>query len=119
VRLSNQPIFLRKNPLKAINRIVPRIIGSRNIVKMIEKNAMTYDYDTSDYVIRMRWSPNGFTGALPKSVFEKSTAMFEGHEFCIPAGYDEFLTAFFGDYMRIPDEDERVTHKFKCYRIEE
>ena len=119
LRLSNQPIFLRKNPLKAINRIVPRIIGSRNIVKMIEKNAMTYDYDTSDYVIRMRWSPNGFTGALPKSVFEKSTAMFEGHEFCIPTGYDEFLTAFFGDYMRIPDEDERVTHKFKCYRIEE
>ena len=119
LRLSNQPIFLRKNPLKAINRIVPRIIGSKNIVKMIEKNAMTYDYDTSDYVIRMRWSPNGFTGALPKSVFEKSTAMFEGHEFCIPAGYDEFLTAFFGDYMRIPDEDERVTHKFKCYRIED
>ncbi|MDO4197494.1 MAG: LicD family protein [Erysipelotrichaceae bacterium] len=115
LRLSNQPIFNRKNPIKAINRIIPRIIGSKNLVKMIEKNAMTYDYDTSDYVIRMRWSPNGFTGALPKSVYEKDYAEFEGHTFCIPKGYDEFLTAFFGDYMTIPPEDKRVTHEFDSY----
>ena len=119
LRLSNQPIFLRKNPLKCVNRIIPRIIGSKNIVRMIEKNAQTYDYDSSDHVIRMRWSPNGFTGALPKSVFEKDYGEFEGHLFCIPKGYDEFLTAFFGDYMKIPPEEKRVTHKFECYRIED
>ena len=117
LRLSNQPIFLRKNPIKCINRIIPRIIGSKNLVKMIEKNAQTYDYETSDYVIRMRWSPNGFTGALPKSVFEKDYGEFEGHTFCIPKGYDQFLTAFFGDYMKIPPEEKRVTHIFECYRI--
>ncbi len=119
LRLSNQPIFLRKNPLKAINRIIPRFIGSRNLVKMIEKNAMTYGYDDSDYVIRMRWSPNGFTGALPKEVFDTAYGEFEGHTFRIPKGYDEFLTAFFGDYMTIPKEEDRVTHAFECYRIEE
>lgn len=117
LRLSNQPIFNRKNPIKAINRIIPRIIGSRNLVKMIEKNAQTYDYETSDYVIRMRWSPNGFTGALPKKVYEKGYADFEGHSFCIPKDYDTWLKAFFGDYMRIPPENERVTHNYKCYRI--
>lgn len=119
LRLSNQPIFLRKNPIKCINRILPRIIGSKNIVKMIEKNAQTYDYDKSDYVIRMRWSPNGFTGALPKSVYEKDYAQFEGHNFCIPKGYDQFLRAFFGDdYMQLPSEDKRITHSFECYRKE-
>ena len=116
LRLSNQPIFNRKNPIKAINRIIPRIIGSKNLVRMIEKNAQTYDYDSSDYVIRMRWSPNGFTGALPKSIYEKDYAEFEGHRFCIPKGYDEWLTAFFGDYMTLPPEDKRVVHKFECYR---
>ena len=116
LRLSNQPIFNRKNPIKAINRIIPRIIGSKNLVKMIEKNAQTYDYDTSEYVIRMRWSPNGFTGALPKSVFEKDEREFEGHTFVIPKGYDEFLTAFFGDYMTLPPEEKRVVHDFECYR---
>ena len=115
-RLSNQPIFYRKNPLKAINRIVPRIIGTKNLVKMIEKNAQTYDYDNSDYVIRMRRSPNGFTGALPKSVYEKDYAEFEGHKFCIPKGYDEWLTRFFGDYMKLPPKDKQIyAHSNKCF----
>ena len=117
LRLSNQPIFNRKNPIKAINRIIPRIIGSKNLVKMIERNAQTYDYDSSDYVIRMRWSPNGFTGALPKEVFEKDYGEFEGHRFIIPKGYDQFLSAFFGDYMQIPPKDKQVTHDFECYKI--
>ncbi len=118
LRLSNQPIFLRKNPLKAINRILPRIFpGSKWLVRMIEKNAQTYGYDESDYVIRMRWSPNGFTGALPKEVFEKDYGIFEKNVFCIPRGYDQFLTAFFGDYMTLPPLDKRVVHEFECYRI--
>lgn len=116
LRLSNQPVFNRgKNPIKALNRIIPRIIGSRNLVRMIEKNAMTYDYDTSDYVIRMRWSPNGFTGALSKEVYEKDYGEFEGRKYCIPKGYDAFLTAFFGDYMTLPPEDKRVTHSYDAY----
>ena len=116
LRLSNQPIFYRKNPIKCINRIIPRIIGSKNLVKLIEKNAMTYDYDSSDYVIRLRQSPNGFTGILPKDVFEKDYGEFEGHRFVIPKKYDVFLRAFFGDdYMELPPEDKRVVHVMDCY----
>ena len=116
LRLSNQPIFYRKNPIKFINRIVPRIIGSKNLVKMIEKNAMTYDYDSSDYVVRMRWSPNGFTGALPKKLYDVAYGEFEEKKFRIPAGYDEWLKAFFGDdYMELPPEEKRVIHEMDCY----
>lgn len=114
-RLSVQPIFYRKNPLKAINRIIPRIIGSRNLVKLIEKNAQTYNYNTSDYIVRMRRSPNGFTGALPKSIYEKSSGEFEGHTFCIPKGYDAWLKSFFGDYMKIPPEEDRIQHEYEAY----
>ena len=115
-RLSNQPIFYRKNPLKAINRIIPRIIGTKRLVRMIEKNAQTYDYDSSDYVIRMRRSPNGFTGALAKSVYEKDYAIFEGKNFVIPKGYDEWLTKFYGDYMKLPpEEDRKYCHINNCY----
>ena len=120
LRLSNQPIFMRKNPLKAINRIVPRIIGSKNIVKMIEKYAQRYDYDKSEYVVRMKRSLNGFTGALKKKVYEKSYKEFEGHFFCVPKGYDEWLTAFFGDYMDLPPLEKRIpSHPTECYIIEE
>ena len=115
LRLSNQPIFNRKNPIKAINRIISRIIGSKNLVKIIERNAQTYDYNLSDYVVRMRWSPNGFTGALPKSVYEKDYKEFEGYRFCVPAGYDAWLTTFFGDYMKLPPEGKRKAHGNICY----
>jgi len=115
-RLSNQPIFYRSNPIKAINRIIPRIIGTKNLVRLIERNAQTYSYENSDYVIRMRRSPNGFTGALPKSIYEKAYGEFEGHKFIIPKGYDEWLTRFFGNYMELPPIDKRkYTHDCKCY----
>lgn len=115
LRLSNQPIFLRKNPIKCINRIIPRIIGSKNIVKMIEKNAQTYSYEKSDFVVRMRWSPNGFAGKLPKEVFEKEYLTFEGHRLCAPKDYDLWLTTFFGDYMKLPPEEKRKAHGCKCF----
>lgn len=119
LRLANQPIFYRKNPLKCINRLIPRIIGSKNLVKMIEKNAQAYKYETSDYVVRMRRSTRGFTGIIPKSIYEKDYLEFEGHKFCIPKGYDKWLSNFYGNnYMELPPEDKRKTvHDCKCYKI--
>lgn len=120
LRLSNQPIFYRKNPLKAIFRIIPRIIGSKNIVKLIEKNAKRYSYDDSDYVVRMKRSLNGFTGALSKEVYDVAYCEFENNTFRIPIGYDEWLTKFFGDYMTLPPEEKRTpSHLANCYYIEE
>ena len=118
LRLSIQPIFYRKNPIKCINRIIPRIIGNKRIIKMIEKHAQKYPYETSDYVVRLRRSTNGFTGALPKSVYEKDYAYFEGHRFCIPKGYDEWLTAFYGNYMELPPIEKRIIHPQESYLIE-
>ena len=117
LRLSNQPIFYRKNPLKCINRIIPRIIGSKNIVKMIEKNAKTYKYEDSDYVVRMRNTPNGFTGALNKDIYFPSIKKeFEGHLFNVPNNYDMWLSTFYGNYMELPPIDKRKAHhNSKCY----
>lgn len=118
LRLSNQPIFYRKNPLKAINRIIPRIIGSRNIVRIIEKIAKTYKYEDSDYVIRIKTTPNGSTGALPKDVYGVIRKEFEGHLFNVPSGYDVWLSRFFGnDYMEMPPEEKRRIHERDSYFI--
>ncbi len=37
--------------------------------------------------------------------------IFEDDEFCIIDTYDAFLTLHYGDYMEIPPESERITHK--------
>ncbi len=116
LRLSNQPVFYRNNRLKAINRIIPRIIGSKNLVKLIEKNAQTYDYNKSDYVIRVKNSVNGSTGAISKEHYGIEKLVFEGHEFNVPSGYDLWLRKFFGNYMELPPENERRIHIKDCFR---
>lgn len=116
LRLSNQPIFYRKNPIKAINRIVPRIIGSKNIVKKIDKIAQTYKYDDCSYVIRYKDTPNGSTGILDKEVYGVVKEEFEGHLFNVPSGYEKWLSRFFGDdYMKLPPEEKRIVHTRETY----
>lgn len=115
LRLANQQLFLRKNPLKCINRIIPRIIGRKNIVKMIILNQTKYKVDEEEYVVRMKRSTNGFTGALPKSVYSPIELSFEGHLFLAPAGYDVWLKAFFGDYMKLPPLEKQKPHEGNCY----
>ena len=81
---------------------------------------MTYPYETSEYVIRMRNTPNGFTGALKKDVYDEPVKLdFEGHMFYVPRDYDKWLTAFYGDYMTLPPEEKRRVHYNDTYQIED
>ena len=42
-------------------------------------------------------------------------AEFEGHRMPVPAGYDRLLTRIYGDWRRIPRENERETkHQYAC-----
>lgn len=42
--------------------------------------------------------------------------IFEGNYYKIPKGYDAWLRAFYGDYMQLPPEEERITHhNYKAY----
>ena len=46
-----------------------------------------------------------------KRVFEKFVpVVFEGKEYMAPIGYDEWLRSFYGDYMKLPPEEKRVSH---------
>lgn len=41
---------------------------------------------------------------------------FEQYQFRIPVDYDSFLKSFYGDYMKLPPEEKRVSnHTFKAY----
>ena len=55
-----------------------------------------------------------------KSAFASFTyAEFEGKNYRIPVGYDAWLKAFYGDYMKLPPEEKRVSHhSFEAFLIE-
>ena len=45
--------------------------------------------------------------------------LFEGRYYKAPAGYDEWLRSFYGNYMKLPPINKRVSHhSFKAYRSE-
>lgn len=118
LRLSNQPINYRNRPINKLYRIITRIIGSKNLVKIIEKIDQTYSYENSNYAIRIKTTPNGTNKALPKSVYEIDRKEFEGHMFNVPKEYDLWLRSFFGDnYMELPPEEKRTPHLREGYFI--
>ncbi|MDE5755557.1 MAG: LicD family protein [Clostridia bacterium] len=54
---------------------------------------------------------------LEKSVFTDLTKLpFENEEFCAIAQYDTYLSSIYGDYMKLPPEEKRMSHhSFKAY----
>lgn len=45
-----------------------------------------------------------------QTVYPLNKASFEGIEFSIPNDYDTYLKILYGDYMKIPNEVDQVTH---------
>ncbi|MBR0184936.1 MAG: LicD family protein [Synergistaceae bacterium] len=105
--------FLRRIAVSAF-RAVLRIFPRHYFVRALVKNAKTYAGHDTGFV-------GDFTGlrnaVCRREVLEKMTQLeFEGKMYNAPAGYDEWLTALYGDYMKLPPVEKRVsTHFFKAY----
>lgn len=51
-----------------------------------------------------------------KALESFDTHIFEGKNYVIPVGYDEWLRSFYNNYMKLPPEEQRVSHhKFVAY----
>lgn len=70
-------------------------------IKFNKKNTGNY----SEIMGRARWN-NAFT---PKCIYGVPHYMpFEGYEFPVQEHLDEYLTRIFGDYMKLPPENQRI-----------
>lgn len=62
---------------------------------------------------------SGMVGRVkcPKSIFNSFIKLkFEGKKYPVPIGYKEWLTAFYGDYMKLPPKEKQISHhKFVAY----
>lgn len=97
---------------KAITCFIPY----KMINRAIDNKNKKYNYNTSKFVI----SVGSFNPA--HEIFEKEKLgktiyiPFEDYQFCAPEGYDAWLSCIFGDYMKLPPVEQRITHhQFKCY----
>lgn len=53
----------------------------------------------------------------PKEIFDSFVEVeFEGKKYKAPAGWDQWLTCFYKNYMELPPIEKRVSHHlFKAY----
>ena len=83
----------------------------KKIFKKAEKLHALYPYETSEYVGTMEMVYNSPKNRLKKEYFDGYVLVeFEGHQLKAPQGYHEVLTGIYGDYMKLPPEDQQVAH---------
>ena len=100
---------LIKNLLYPFSRLVP----SYKICEKLDDLCKAYDYDNSSTVAEIIWGV-GERETISKECFQSAYGEFEGYAFCIPQGFDQFLKQCYGEYMELPPEEERMTHRFEA-----
>lgn len=82
----------------------------------ITNKASKYDNLKTKYCAEIIATANPYR-KVRSNVFNDTTNVeFEGHMFPAPEKYDEYLTDLYGDYMKLPPVDQRVTnHTFDAF----
>lgn len=107
---------LSKDIVKFVGYHVLRHFPVACFATKVVENAKSYDVVETGYV-------GNFTAVsrikVSKHVFDSFiTGEFEGKYYNIPVGYDEWLTAFYGDYMQLPPAEKRVAHHmYVAYKL--
>ncbi|MDO4756962.1 MAG: LicD family protein, partial [Parabacteroides sp.] len=107
----------RSGPAKILLAIASKLswlfkhVNTKKCLENINKALAAYDYDSgSNYVLNYlaTW---GFHEIIPREyIGEGSEVDFEGEKFMAPADPDAMLTMIYGDYMKLPPENERNWH---------
>ena len=110
---SNNFIF---NIAKYIAFSISHLIGKDYFLDQYEKLKDTYSFEDSTLVGCLCWGKGIYV--FDKSLFEKSILVpFEDIMVKIPIGYEAILRQTYGDYMELPEEEERVaTHEYMLYK---
>lgn len=90
-------------PVGMLNRWIEKLIVRRN---------------PTDTLCHMTEAGPSVKGCFPAvDMAEMTDAKFEDRTYKIMKGYDDHLTRTYGDYMRLPPEDQRTTHHFEAYYV--
>lgn len=104
-----------KNAALAIGKLFLLPFSVRCISKCLEKVAVMSKESTS-YICD---AASFLQAIFPSSLFMEYTEIpFEGKQYRIIKNYDRYLSTIYGDYMKLPPEEKRVTHhEFKAWWI--
>lgn len=116
IRLSKKRSFW-KNAILAFCKLLTIFISKRLVAELTSKKAKKNRYCECKYVAGLTNTTYGHGEIIPKECFRNVIDVeFENCFFKAPEGYDLILTSYYGDYMKLPPEEKRVSHHdFECW----
>lgn len=102
----------KKKILKYPAYIFTHLLGKGFFEKKMQKLVQSRDYENSRYVGCLLWSTYRPQKEVMKKEWIESVALeqFEDGVFKVSTNYDKMLTQLYGDYMKLPPEEDRVHH---------
>ena len=101
---------ISKMAINTIGKVLLLPFSAHRIATWIDNEARKYAFGTqpkSGIIV----NPYGPGEMVDKSVFASDIYQeFEGHQYRVPVGYDNWLRSIYGDYMQLPPEEHRVSH---------
>ena len=119
---TTNPFYVNQNILKKIIKtffIAPfvKLYGVRKLCKKIDMLAQTYSFEEYKKTADFTWGDNIDSYLLKSELEPAAKVEFEKSCFNAPAGWQQYLTRLYGDYMQLPPESERIPHGFKAIKI--
>lgn len=100
-----------RTPIKFAIWTYAKICGANYFIEKLDKQASVLPYDKCKYVNCSVWE--NLDNSLEREKLEEAMYLpFEGEMFCVPKLYDDILREEYGDYMKLPPEEERVGHHY-------
>jgi len=106
-----------KNIIKNTIISICKLFGKNRFIELINNMAMKYDFNNSKYIAVSVTPYYGKKERLEKDRFINPIKVeFEGYLFNAPENYDQYLSNLYGEYMKLPPEEKRITHhNYKAY----
>ena len=104
-----------KAAVKKVLSVMAKAVGMQRVSRFESRIMQKYSGRDTKYVACL-FSPYGLREKVEASVlFQTTTLPFEGRLFQAPANWNEFLSRIYGNYMELPPEEKRRTHRIEAW----
>ena len=123
IHLQNAKLGKSTNPIRAVAKGVgimfTRIVGGDNLIRLAMRIIKTIPFEKAKYVGDIAYTYYGVGERMKKEEFlDTCQVEFEGHMFTAVKSWDKYLTNLYGDYMKLPpEEDRQITRAMHAFEL--
>lgn len=108
-----------KKIIKLFVQPLLNLYGEKRLANHLKSLAQDTPYTSAKWVGGVTWGLNGIGERVPKNEFEKTVFLeFEGLQLPTFSCWEMYLKGMYGDYMKLPPEEKRLTHEMAVHRVE-